>query len=45
MKLQLGGSDQRGNVTTGMELIRKKLDQEVFALTIPLITDASGKKF
>jgi len=28
-----------------MEIIRKKLDQEVFALTIPLITDASGKKF
>lgn len=45
VKLQLGGSDQRGNVTTGMEIIRKKLDQEVFALTIPLITDASGKKF
>jgi len=45
VKLQLGWSDQRGNVTTGMEIIRKKLDQEVFALTIPLITDASGKKF
>lgn len=45
VKIQLGWSDQRGNVTTGMEIIRKKLDQEVFALTIPLITDASGKKF
>lgn len=41
----MGGSDQRGNVTTGMELIRKKLNEEAFALTIPLITDASGKKF
>jgi tyrosyl-tRNA synthetase len=41
VKLQLGGSDQRGNVTTGMEIIRKKLDQEAFALTIPLITDSS----
>lgn len=45
VKLQLSWSDQRGNMTTGMELIRKKLDQEVFSLTIPLITDTSGKKF
>lgn len=45
VKIQLGWSDQRGNVTTGMEIIRKKLDQEAFCLTIPLITDASGKKF
>lgn len=45
VNIQLGGSDQRGNVTTGMEIIRKKLDKEAFCLTIPLITDASGKKF
>ncbi|EKD25191.1 MAG: hypothetical protein ACD_80C00109G0011 [uncultured bacterium (gcode 4)] len=45
VKIQLWWSDQRWNVTTGMEIIRKKLDQEAFCLTIPLITDASGKKF
>ncbi|MCX6822569.1 MAG: tyrosine--tRNA ligase [candidate division SR1 bacterium] len=45
VKLQLGGSDQRGNVTTGIEIIRKKYDQEAYGVTIPLITDASGKKF
>lgn len=45
VNIQLGWSDQRGNVTTGMEIIRKKLDKEAFCLTIPLITDASGKKF
>ncbi|MDD3262273.1 MAG: tyrosine--tRNA ligase [Candidatus Absconditabacteria bacterium] len=45
IKLQLGGSDQRGNVTTGIEIIRKKYDQEAYGLTIPLITDATGKKF
>lgn len=45
VKLQLGGSDQRGNVTTGIELIRKKYDSEAYGLTIPLITDATGKKF
>jgi tyrosyl-tRNA synthetase len=45
VNIQLGGSDQRGNVMTGMEIIRKKLDKEAFCLTIPLITDASGKKF
>lgn len=45
VNLQLGGSDQWGNVTTGVEITRKKLDAEVFGLTIPLITDASGKKF
>ncbi|HCB51173.1 TPA: tyrosine--tRNA ligase [Patescibacteria group bacterium] len=45
VKLQLGGSDQWGNVTTGIEITRKKLDAEVYGLTIPLITDASGKKF
>ncbi len=45
VKMQLGGSDQWGNVTTGMELIRKKLDKESFCMTIPIITDASGAKY
>ena len=44
-KLQLGGSDQWGNITTGSELIRRKLGGEVFALTCPLITKADGGKF
>ncbi len=44
-KLQLGGSDQWGNITTGGELIRRKLGGEVFALTCPLITKADGGKF
>ncbi len=45
VKLQLWWSDQRWNVTTGIEITRKKLDAEVFGLTIPLITDSTGKKF
>ncbi|NLF43087.1 MAG: tyrosine--tRNA ligase [Bacteroidales bacterium] len=44
-KLQMGGSDQWGNITTGSELIRRKLGQEAFALTCPLITKADGGKF
>lgn len=44
-KLQMGGSDQWGNITTGSELIRRKLGGEVFALTWPLITKADGGKF
>ncbi len=46
-KLQMGGSDQWGNITTGTELIRRKLgsEAEAFALTCPLITKADGKKF
>ena len=44
-KLQLGGSDQWGNITTGSELIRRKLGGEAFALTCPLITKADGGKF
>lgn len=44
-KLQLGGSDQWGNITTGGELIRRKLGGEVFAITCPLITRADGGKF
>ncbi len=44
-RLQLGGSDQWGNITTGTELIRRKLGGEAFALTCPLITKADGGKF
>ena len=44
-KLQMGGSDQWGNITTGTELIRRKLSGEAFALTCPLITKADGGKF
>ena len=44
-KLQMGGSDQWGNITTGTELIRRKEGGEAFALTCPLITKADGGKF
>ncbi|MFO7874799.1 MAG: tyrosine--tRNA ligase [Bacteroidales bacterium] len=44
-KLQMGGSDQWGNITTGAELIRRKTGGEVYALTCPLITKADGNKF
>ena len=44
-KVQLGGSDQWGNITTGTELIRRKLDKEAYAITCPLITKADGTKF
>lgn len=44
-KLQMGGSDQWGNITTGAELIRRTNGGEVFALTSPLITKADGGKF
>lgn len=44
-RLQLGGSDQWGNITTGTELIRRKLGGEAFALTCPLIKKADGTKF
>jgi tyrosyl-tRNA synthetase len=44
-KLQMGGSDQWGNITTGTELIRRKTGGEAFALTCPLITKADGGKF
>lgn len=44
-KLQMGGSDQWGNITTGTELIRRKEAGDAFALTCPLITKADGGKF
>jgi tyrosyl-tRNA synthetase len=44
-KVQMGGSDQWGNITTGTELIRRKMGGEAFAFTCPLITKADGGKF
>ncbi len=44
-KLQIGGSDQWGNITAGIDLIKKKLEKEVFGLTVPLATKADGAKF
>ena len=44
-RLQLGGSDQWGNITTGTELIKRVCNGEAYALTCPLITKADGKKF
>ncbi len=44
-KLQMGGSDQWGNITTGTELIRRKTNGEAYAITCPLITKADGSKF
>jgi tyrosyl-tRNA synthetase len=44
-RLQIGGSDQWGNITSGTELIRRKTGKEAFALTCPLLTRADGKKF
>ena len=43
--LQLGGSDQWGNITSGIELMRRERDVQGFALTMPLITKADGTKF
>jgi tyrosyl-tRNA synthetase len=44
-ELQVGGSDQWGNITAGMDLCRKKLGAHVFGLTLPLITNPDGTKF
>ena len=43
--LQIGGSDQWGNIVSGMDLVRRKLGCEAYALTLPLITKADGSKF
>lgn len=43
--IQIGGSDQWGNIVSGMDLVRRKLGREAFALTLPLITRADGSKF
>ena len=45
VKLQMGGSDQWGNITTGTELIRRKDDGQAYALTAPLVTKSDGTKF
>ena len=44
-ELQIGGSDQWGNITAGIDLTRKKLGRAVYGLTLPLITNADGTKF
>ncbi len=44
-KLQIGGSDQWGNITTGTELIRRKVQGKAYAITTPLVTKADGTKF
>jgi tyrosyl-tRNA synthetase len=44
-ELQIGGSDQWGNITAGIDLTRKKLGKHVFGLTLPLITNTDGSKF
>jgi tyrosyl-tRNA synthetase len=44
-ELQIGGSDQWGNITAGIDLCRKRLGRTVFGLTLPLITNADGQKF
>ena len=43
--MQVAGSDQWGNITTGIELIKKKLDKEAYGFTMPLILDENGNKF
>ena len=43
--LQLGGSDQWGNITAGTELVRRMCGEEVFGMTFPLVCDSTGKKF
>ncbi|MCE5313531.1 MAG: tyrosine--tRNA ligase [Armatimonadota bacterium] len=44
-KLQVGGADQWGNMTAGIELVRRKLSQQAYCLTFPLVTNAAGQKF
>ena len=43
--LQVAGSDQWGNITSGIELVRKKLDKEVYGMVMPLVTDSNGVMF
>lgn len=43
--LQIGGSDQWGNITCGIDLIKKRLNKEAFGLTLPLVTKSDGEKF
>lgn len=44
-ELQVAGSDQWGNITSGIELIRKKLDKTAYGMVMPLVTDSTGRKF
>lgn len=44
-KLQVGGADQWGNMTAGIELVRRKLSKQAYCLTFPLVTNAAGQKF
>jgi len=44
-KLQIGGSDQWGNITAGIDLVKKKIEKEVYGLTVPLATKSDGTKF
>ena len=44
-EVQVAGSDQWGNITSGIELIRKKLDKQAYGMVMPLVTDSTGKKF
>ncbi len=44
-RLQIGGSEQWGNITAGLELIRRRRGKDAYGLTLPLLLDASGKKF
>jgi tyrosyl-tRNA synthetase len=44
-RLQFGGSDQWGNITAGLELIRRKIQGDAYAFSVPLITNSEGKKF
>ena len=44
-KLQVAGSDQWGNITSGIELIRRKLDKKAYGMVMPLVTDSNGVKF
>ncbi|MBO4537316.1 MAG: tyrosine--tRNA ligase [Erysipelotrichaceae bacterium] len=43
--LQVAGSDQWGNITSGIELIRRKIDKTAYGMVMPLVTDSTGKKF
>lgn len=45
VRVQFGGSDQWGNLTAGLELIRRKIQGEAYAFSVPLITNSEGKKF
>ena len=45
VQLQIGGADQWGNITAGIDLIRKSTGDEVYGFTMPLVTDSQGKKF